>query len=121
MDRLSRNQWETKIKKYHITEFKNDISKEYFWKNPKSNSFQLTHCGFLRFVQAKINFSMFKICLPTLTGSIVLGLNRLPSPFYFSVSSALSFEYDFAICDDEYAMMLAFMNNNIEEFAKGII
>lgn len=123
-ERLTKYEWEKKIAGYHADIIGTAIPPEEFqlwWYRKNDIGLRLNRMGLERFQQAEIKFNKYEVHIPTWTGSLILGLNRMPAPFYIEPLAKYSVDYDFYISDEEYAMLLMFMDNNLILFAKGFL
>lgn len=131
MARLTKTEWEEKVRHGLINTPLGPVSEEavksVWWiyvNNTPTEGMRLSSLGFNWFKQAGIEFSKHSsLVIPIWTGSITLGLSRMSSPFYLdnmNINKA-QHEYDFYLADDEYAMLLMFMNGDLLTFAKGFL
>jgi hypothetical protein len=80
--------------------------------------------GYNWFIKAGIVFHKYECSVPAWTGALLLGLNRMPCPYFIESSSKLGNpgeHFTFCIPDEEYAMMLMFLNNDLTQFVKGFL
>jgi hypothetical protein len=133
-ERLSKSEWEQKIKEKIIDFFENTDVKEFtdkdmkvmWWVSPVNtvSGMRLTEMGYNWFTKAGIVFHKYECSVPAWNGALLLGLSRMPCPYFIESSSKLgNFDEHFTFCipDEEYAMMLMFLNNDLIQFAKGFL
>jgi hypothetical protein len=122
MQKLSKFEWQEKIKKYHEDVLGKKIDKSdtnNWWYNGSDHSgLRLTPLGLGSFKEAQIELNKYDCCIERQTGSIILGLSRMQSPFFYSVNGLNAEVY---LCEPEYEMLLIFMDKNLELFAKGFL
>ena len=98
----------------HITE------RTWLWQYPnQKENMRLALHGYRTFTRAGIEFFDFDFDTTHLTGNTILGLSRMPCPFYLEVSKNRSSETgELSIADPEYAILLKFVDSDIRAFAR---
>ena len=127
MTRLTKSEWEEKVRlglaNTAIGSVSDEAIKSIWWiyvNNTPTEGMRLSALGFNWFRQAGIEFSKHEVTLLQWPAALTLGLSRMPSP-YFLDSKKNTHQYDFYLPDDEYAMLLMFMNGDLLTFAKGFL
>lgn len=131
MTPLTRDEWQTKVANYHRDiigiVYPVDVQRAW-WASYGSPSYGLTHLGYHRFVQAKVEFSEFHIMGGmTITGTVTLGLSRMPCPHYFRRAFISGGDdegkpiYELSLTEPEFALILAFNGKNLTEFARSFL
>ena len=131
MTPLTRDEWQTRVADYHRDVIGVDYSKELqrsWWHSFGSSSYSLSHLGYHRFIQAKVEFSEFHIMGGmTLTGTVTLGLSRMPCPYYLRRAYVSEGDdegkpiYELSLTEPEFALILAFNGKNLTAFARGFL
>jgi hypothetical protein len=117
MDLLTKFEWSMKIKNLREEKYKILISeeeKDKWWSKKFINDLSLTPFGYAAFTDADIEFIKYNVEIPIFTGNIILGFIHIPFPYFLIKTDAIS--YNFYIENKEYAMLLTFLDNNIESF-----
>jgi hypothetical protein len=115
---LTKIQWQEKIYKdyFDIHHMELPILDHLTWWN-KGKGMHLSSDGFFRFNQVKIEFHKFVIDYSTTwNGLIILGLARMPSPYYCDHYPKNHSEL--YIVEQEYAVLLKMLDSDLETFAK---
>lgn len=127
MNRMNRAEWEELVFTYHKNIANNPalvLERKMWWHTSStidSEVMRLTSSGLNRFREAGISFHKYECIMHVLSGSVLLGLNKLQCPFYLTNRKEKQPpEYDFYIVDDQYAMMLLFLDKDLATFAKGL-
>jgi len=124
-EKLSKQEWQEKVKKYHEDVLGNKIDiPTAWWVNSSENSgMQLTRIGLDRFIQAKIELNKYKCHVTQWSANITLGLVHMLTPYHILVTNrdANGIDIDFYLCDPEYEMLLIFMDKDLSQFAKGFL
>jgi hypothetical protein len=123
-EKLTKFEWEEKIASYHKTtygvSFEQADIKTWWQPQTDSTSMRLTLLGLHYFEQAGIEFHKYEGDIQYWTGSIIIGLSHMLVPFYLeSTTTTRPIHFKLYLADDEYAMLLMLMDNDIETFAKG--
>lgn len=123
MNLLTKFEWTEKVyREYfriHGIELNPGEDKFWWYRISTSNKYmRLSEKGFERFKSVKIVFYEFTIPLEIiLTPIILIGLSRMPSPYYFYFNSSKSTLY---IAEEQIALLFS-LQDNIELFAQGYV
>ena len=117
--RFTKDEWRQQVLNYYSSRCLLLCSEEpTWWKHNirRESNMELTQLGFERFKNAGVEFRKYICPISSWNGNLVLGLSRIPTPFYMSMEDRK--EYHFYINDDEYEMMLILLDKDLESFCQ---
>lgn len=117
---VTRKEWEQRLTDKLCPE-NIEFAPTKLWHVKNVKNFRLTDEGWHYFQKAQIPFHHFKVQMEGgLTTGTVLGLSRLPCPYYLDKPASKT-DAQLYICNDEFAMYMYMLDNNIIDFAKTFI